>query len=179
MTGLNAVPSILDDEAVVGALRGLRAAEHGYEAARRCIRTAKDEMALALRQAAAAYRDEDLALPVDVIAHLYWERPEVRAQDIASAFGVSVTRLAALAGPRTEVTGCSECGGATEAVRRSRSDGIRYTTCDDCRRRRDEEQVRQRLEDLLQEERERARWEGGGAWDPYGGDRHTRPYPLP
>jgi hypothetical protein len=169
MTVQTATPSVLDDEAFVDALRRFRVAQRQVEDAKRDLVAAKDHLAVALHHAATPYRHPGAPIPQEIVAHLYWERDELRVRDIADAFGLRISHLGRVAGPRTEVAECEDCGAATQVVRRSRSAHLR-ADCEDCQRRRALADELRRFE----EERlalERRRWERDG-WDPY-------PYELP
>jgi hypothetical protein len=165
MTAQTAAPPVLDDEEFVDALRGLQVAQQRVDDSKRDHTAAKDRIAVALHQAAAPYRDPEAPIPQELIAHLYWERDELRARDIADAFGLRLSHLSRVAGPRTEVAACQDCGAATQVVRRSRSAHLR-AVCEDCRRRRELDLELQRLEEEGREALERLRWERDG-WDPY------------
>lgn len=128
----NAPLLALDDGPLAAALRRLHEAERDAEDAKQAVAAAKDALGVVLHAAAAPYRIGVDELPVDLIETLYWDEPAVRVRDLASAFGLRMRSLTDLVGTRTVTVTCTECGAATELVRRSRSDA-RQASCDDCR----------------------------------------------
>jgi hypothetical protein len=173
-----ATTDVLDDEAVVDAMRGLRIAGQRLDDARRALHEAKDAVAVALHRAAAPYRAQGATLPWEALSTLYWDRPEIRAKDIADAFGVRVASLGRLAGPRTQVVACRSCDGAVEFVRRSRSSSPHHVECDECQLRREIERQLRIIEEEERRALEHARWEPD-RWEPYGPLGTSPPYPLP
>jgi hypothetical protein len=128
----NAPLLAIDDGPLAAALRRLHHAERDADGARQAVADAKDALGVVLHAVAAPYRIGLDELPVDLIETLYWDEPAVRVRDLASAFGLRMKTLRDLVGTRTVTVTCSECGVATELVRRSRSDA-RRAPCDDCR----------------------------------------------
>jgi hypothetical protein len=130
-------PSLLttDDGPLAAALRRLRQAEFGAAEAKQAVSDAKDALAVALHAAAEPYRIGEEEFPVELVQTLYWDEPSLRVRDLASAFGLRLKTLLAVAGPRTATVACLDCGMSTEVVRRSRSDA-RRASCEECRFRR-------------------------------------------
>jgi hypothetical protein len=130
-------PPPLDDPRFRAAERALAVAERRLDDARRARAAAKDDLAVALHQAAGPYRDGGCDLSLESAAHLYWERLDLRVNDIAAAFGLRVAAVRSLAGPQYVVAECDECSSTFVLVRRSRSEatGRSGAWCDGCRTR--------------------------------------------
>jgi hypothetical protein len=140
---------VVDHPEVVARRTALRTAERHVEEARRAAKGARDELAIAVNDVAAPFRHREAPIPFDSVGRLYWEYPELRVRDIASAFGLKATAIAELAGPRTEDRSCGRCGEPTVVRYPTRSSlrGRHHTAarCTAC-------QVLEELERALEEE---------------------------
>jgi len=159
MSASTALSDGIDDEDLAAALQVLATATRDLEAAKRAIVRAKDELAVTLFLAARPYRSEGASLPIGSLRTLYWERPEVRARDIAKAFGLRLGELTDLVGPYREPGICTDCDADTEVARRCRSHRpvARCPPCAEERRHRDR---------LQREHDQREHWASiGPEWD--------------
>jgi hypothetical protein len=169
---------VLDHPEVVARRTALRTAERHVEEARRALTAARDELAVAVNDAAAPYRHRDAPIPFDSVGRLYWEYRDLRVRDIASAFGLKATAIAELAGPRSEDRACDRCGEPTVVHHPTRSafdDRHRVPTrCATC-------QVLEEVERTFREEA----WRRGhldphpDAWDPWDDEDPTGWEPRP
>jgi hypothetical protein len=169
---------VLDHPEVVARRTALRTAERQVEEARRALTAARDELAIAVNDAATPFRHGDEPIPFDSVGRLYWDLRELRVRDIASAFGLRATAIAGLAGPRSEDRSCDRCGAATVVHHPTRSAfDHRHrvpTRCASC-------QILEELERTLREEA----WRRGhldphpDPWDPWDDEDPTGWEPRP
>ncbi|MTV27910.1 hypothetical protein FTX61_21200 [Nitriliruptoraceae bacterium ZYF776] len=125
-------------------------AEVGLTEAKHQLTRARDGLRDALFAAGKRYRDRQLPLPRADIHTLYWEHRQLRATDLANAFGITTQELARLAGPTRGYTSCRACEQVVQVLIDSRSPQHgRGPLCDTCR-----EQERLREEEELKREHE-------------------------
>jgi len=155
-----------DEQVLSAALRRLRHAEQEATAARSHATVAKEQLALALFDAAAGCRDAEVAPSQDLLDRLYWDVRDLRVNDIARAFGLAPAELKRRVTPRIATATCRACRRPTEIECATRSEPS-YVQCDACRR--DEEVRRERAwaRDTL--DREEAPFpHGDEPWPPMG-----------
>lgn len=142
-------PALLDDPAVAAAISAHADAEVALVEAKQGLTNARAAVRDALFQAGKRYRDRQLPLPRADLHRLYWEHRELRATDLANAFGINSTELARLAGPTQGYGRCDACQQVVTMLLDSRSPKPTYASsppvrCDACQDRHDEQQERER-----------------------------------
>ncbi|MFA9430773.1 hypothetical protein [Egicoccus sp. AB-alg2] len=140
-----------DEQLLTAAIRRLRQAEQQATAARSHATVAKEQLALALIDAAAAYRDTDVLPPRELVDRLYWEVRDLRVNDIARAFGIAPAELKRLVTPRVTSVTCRTCRKPTEVETAKRSEPA-YVQCDGCRRAQEWREERAWAQESLQRE---------------------------
>lgn len=131
----------------LGTLR--QTTDHLAEA-RRLLADAEEALANArqavhhqMRATGLAFLAADRPYPIDLLRELYWDNPEVHAEEIAHAFGMrAANEVSRTVGPDTRTLPCgNECGNAvirsirsrTELTSRSLTGSRDPRLCADCR----------------------------------------------
>lgn len=148
-----APPALLDDPAVTAAIAVHADAEVALVEAKHRLTRAREAVRNALFVAGKRYRDRQLPLPRPDLHRLYWDHRELRATDLANAFGISSTELARLAGPAEGHGRCDDCQQVVPMLLDSRNPKPSYglpVRCRPCRERHDarEERDRRRQHEL-------------------------------
>jgi hypothetical protein len=140
-------PPLLDDPAVTAAISAHADAEVALVEAKHRLTRAREAVRNALFVAGKRYRDRQLPLPRSDLHRLYWDHRELRATDLANAFGVSSTELARLAGPSEGHGRCGDCQQVVPMLLDSRTPKPTYGSpvrCLPCRERHDAREERER-----------------------------------
>jgi AraC-like DNA-binding protein len=139
--------ALLDDPDVTIAIRAHADAEVALVEAKHELTRARETVRNALFAAGKRFRDRAVPLPQADLHRLYWEHRELRVSDLASAFAVSTTELARLAGPAEGVGTCDDCAQVVPMLLEARtpkpSYGRRPVRCEPCQ---DRHETRQELE---------------------------------
>jgi len=121
---------------LAGALEVLGAARDAVAAAQQRHESARQAVHKAMRRLGHAHQAAEQPMPRQTMRSLYWDHPDVRADEIAKAFEVrgGAGLLAPLVGPDEREVACAGgCGRTMVRRKRNRTDA-KMLTCEYCQR---------------------------------------------